>query len=52
MPNSKLPAHLVDRDGSKQCSPCGQKFSPDAKPTLSRAFAEHVYAVHKPKQDK
>ena len=52
MSKGKLPAHLIDRDGLKQCSACGQKFSLDAKPTLSRAFAEHVYAVHKPKRGK
>jgi hypothetical protein len=52
MPKSNLSAHLVNRDGSMQCSVCGQKFSPDAKPTLSGAFAEHVYAVHKPKRGK
>lgn len=44
---SNYPPHLIVRNGNLQCSACGQPFSAHAKPTLSRCYAEHVYAAHR-----
>lgn len=44
----RLPPHLVDRDGEKLCSACGVVIPADAKPSLSKAFVEHVRQVHNP----
>ena len=43
-----LPAHLISRHKLKRCSICGQTFSDDAKPSLSKAFADHVRVAHGP----
>jgi hypothetical protein len=38
-------------DGSLQrCSVCGYPFEPDVQPSMSVAFAEHLYKAHKPGQ--
>jgi hypothetical protein len=53
MSAQKLPPHLVSfGDDKKKCSECGQVFMLDAKPSLSRAFSEHVRTVHAPKHKK
>ena len=43
---ANYPPHLVIRNGTLQCSVCGQWFRSDAKPSLSSFYAEHIYAVH------
>ena len=50
---TNLPPHLVERDGEKLCSACGAVMPADAKPSLSKAFVEHVRQMHKsvPKPD-
>jgi hypothetical protein len=49
MTTNPLPPHLLasSRDGTKKCSLCGELFSKDSKPSLSRAFSDHVKAVHR-----
>ena len=42
----KLLPHLIDDRGAKRCSICKMPFRPDAKPSLSTAFAEHVLHKH------
>jgi hypothetical protein len=44
---ANYPPHLVLRNGVLQCSACGQPFSRDLKPSLSRLYAEHVYTKHR-----
>jgi hypothetical protein len=44
---ARLPAHLVTSNEVKRCSLCNQEFANDAKPSLSKAFAEHVKQAHK-----
>src|ERR1700756_2314666 len=47
MKPEKLPPHLVRRAKKKKaCSECGQEFSINAKPSLSRAFSEQVRTPH------
>jgi hypothetical protein len=46
----KLPPHLIDDRGVKRCSVCKMPFLPDAQPSLSKAFAEHVIKAHRPGQ--
>jgi hypothetical protein len=42
----KLLPHLVDYQGAKRCSVCKMLFPPDARPSMSTAFAEHVLKAH------
>ena len=51
MATSKLPAYLLTRLGKKECSLCGKVFPQDVKPSLGKAFAEHVREEHKGKDD-
>ena len=52
MSAQKLPPHLVSAGGDdkKKGSECGQEFTLDAQPSLSRAFVEHVKTAHPPKR--
>ena len=45
---TKPPPQLIERDGKKYCSSCGLHFAFDAKPTISKAFVEHVRQDHRP----
>jgi hypothetical protein len=45
--SQKLPPHLVSNGDVKRCSECGVPFSNDVKPSLSKAFAEHIRTAHK-----
>lgn len=49
MPTKKMPPHLIEVNRRKRCSECGKVFSPDSKPSLSKAFAQHVRSEHSPK---
>ena len=51
MPKAPLPPHLIERDAVKQCSDCGEKFTADSKPSLSKAFAKHVREKHSRKRE-
>jgi len=44
---TKLPPHLVRDRNLKRCSVCGESFTVDAQPSLSKAFVEHVKKVHR-----
>jgi len=50
MRREKIPPYLTTVLGKKRCSACGMVFPKDSKPSLSKAFAEHVRSVHKPKK--
>lgn len=50
MRKSGIAPYLTTAMGKKCCSACGQVFPKGVKPSLSRAFAEHVRKVHKPKR--
>ena len=47
MPKSLLPLHLITSNREKRCSECGLVFDKDAKPSVSRAFADHVRKDHR-----
>jgi hypothetical protein len=47
MVRKRLPAHLVTSNEVKRCSLCNKEFTADAKPSLSKAFAQHVKQVHR-----
>src|SRR5690348_7475062 len=51
MRREKIPPYLTTVLGKKRCSACGLVFPKDSKPSLSKAFAEHVRSVHKPKKN-
>jgi hypothetical protein len=51
MPRPNLPPYLTTVTGKKRCSACGIEFPKDCKPSVSKAFAEHVRKVHKPKAE-
>jgi hypothetical protein len=44
----QLPPHLVPAHNGekKRCSVCHEEFTADAKPSLSKAFAQHVREKH------
>jgi hypothetical protein len=48
MGRQKLPPYLTTVMGKKRCSACGLEFPKNSKPSLSKAFAEHIRKVHKP----
>lgn len=50
MHRQKIPPYLTTVLGKKRCSVCGLVFPKDSKPSLSKAFAEHVRNAHKPKK--
>jgi hypothetical protein len=50
VPSSKLPPHLIDYQGARRCSICKMPFPPDLKPSVDKAFAEHVVKAHRPGQ--
>ena len=50
MSKIKLSPHLVNRKGVLLCSECKEVFVGDEKLSVSRAFAQHVKTVHKPKK--
>jgi hypothetical protein len=47
MIRKKMAAHLKTVMGKKRCSICNKIFSNEVKPSLSKAFAEHVRQEHK-----
>lgn len=47
MPKSLLPPHLISFGTVKRCSECETIFDKDAKPSVSRAFADHVRKKHR-----
>lgn len=47
MPKSLLPPHLISVGAMKRCSECETTFDKGAKPSLSRAFADHVRNKHR-----
>jgi hypothetical protein len=46
MSRPNLPPYLFTRLGKKECSICRKVFPKDSKPSISKAFAEHVRVVH------
>jgi hypothetical protein len=50
MPAKKHHPRLIDYQGARRCSICKMPFSPDAKPSIHEAFAQHVINAHKPGQ--
>jgi len=42
--------HLIDYQGARRCSVCKMPFPSDAKPSVDKAFAEHVIKAHRPGQ--
>jgi hypothetical protein len=50
MTKKKLPPHLIPDGELERCSVCGRPFPPDAKPSVSLAFSEHLRNAHKPGQ--
>lgn len=42
-----LPPYLISKGDQKQCSVCGATFEKHVKPSLSRAFREHVEREHR-----
>ncbi|MBS1801909.1 MAG: hypothetical protein JST28_01005 [Acidobacteria bacterium] len=47
MARLSLPPHLVTQGNVKRCSACSHPFPFDVKPSLSRAFRQHVEEVHR-----
>jgi hypothetical protein len=43
------PPHLVQHGNQKRCSACNHPFALDVKPSLSRAFRQHVEEMHRTK---
>ena len=43
-----FPPHLIKRNGEKCCSVCKKVFTADSKPSVSKAFVEHVRNEHRP----
>jgi hypothetical protein len=46
---ANIPPYLTTVSEKKVCSVCGLEFPKDSKPSVSRAFAEHVRKIHKKK---
>jgi hypothetical protein len=46
MSRPQLPPYLFTRLGKKECSICRKVFPKDSKPSISKAFAEHVRQAH------
>ena len=44
-----LPPHLIQQGNVKRCSACNHPFPLDVKPSLSKAFRQHVEEVHRSK---
>jgi hypothetical protein len=42
----RQPPHLISAGNLKHCSVCGYPFQPDAKPSMSVAFAGHLLKAH------
>ena len=42
-----IPPYLTTSHSQKRCSKCGEVFPKDSKPSISKAFAEHVKAAHR-----
>jgi hypothetical protein len=42
-----LPPYLISKGDQKQCSACGATFGKHVKPSISRAFREHVEKEHR-----
>ncbi len=42
------PPRLISDGNLKRCSVCGYPFQPDVKPSMSVAFADHLFKAHKP----
>jgi hypothetical protein len=40
--------HLIDAGKLKHCSVCGYPFQWDVKPSMSVAFADHLFKAHQP----
>jgi len=49
MRRSNLPPYLTTVMGKKRCSACDMEFPKDSRPSVSKAFAEHVRKAHRPK---
>jgi hypothetical protein len=49
MRRSTIPPHLISVGRIKRCSECGREFPLDVKPSLGRAFVEHVRNEHQRK---
>lgn len=50
VPDSRLSPELIADGNLKRCSVCGYPFQSDVKPSMSVAFAEHLFKTHKPDQ--
>ena len=46
-----LPPYLIRHGAEKRCSVCGAVFGKYVKPTISRAFREHVEKEHRRTQN-
>jgi hypothetical protein len=51
MGRAKIPPYLTTVSGKKCCSVCGLEFPKGVKPSLSKAFAEHIRKIHKAKNE-
>ena len=51
MATKRLPPHFVSNGDVKRCAEYGQEFGADARPSLRRAFAEHIRSAHAVKKN-